>query len=181
MKRLERIVDQLDSKSASDEIRILQIQYATAQEIADKVQKLFESKAQKPVSGRAATSRRCPAAADGATGTPPGQPGVASGESAGPATLSQIIPDERTNKLIVIASPAAFDRILALIAALDIPGPPETRSTSTRSRTRTPKISRRRCRRSRRAPRTGRRGRRVNRLRRGPRAQAPPPSCFRAR
>ncbi len=126
MKRLERIVEQLDSKAASDEIRILQIQYATAQEMADKVQKLFESKAQKPgqrPGGNIAAMP--PGSAPGAPppgGHTPGTPGAA-GESAGPATLSQLIPDERTNKLIVIASPAAYDRILALIAALDIPGP----------------------------------------------------------
>src|SRR5262249_19492506 len=51
-------------------------------------------------------------------------PGAGTGtESTGPATLSQIIPDERTNKIIVIASPTAFERIMSLIAALDIPGP----------------------------------------------------------
>jgi len=125
MKRLERIVEQLDSKAASDEIRIIQIQYATAQEIADKVQKLFESKAQKPGQRPGGNVAAMPPPPPGGTApgqVPAAQPGHA-GESAGPATLSQLIPDERTNKLIVIASPAAYERILALIAALDIPGP----------------------------------------------------------
>ena len=39
----------------------------------------------------------------------------------GPATLSQIIPDERTNKLIVVASPAAFERIQSLMREIDVP------------------------------------------------------------
>ncbi|MBK7861662.1 MAG: type II secretion system secretin GspD [Archangiaceae bacterium] len=128
MKRLERIVEQLDSRSASDEIRIIQIQYATAQEIADKVQKLFESKAQKPGQRPGGNIASLPPQPPqpGGNGVPGGQPaGNAPGtsEGGGPATLSQLIPDERTNKLIVIASPAAFDRIQALIAAIDIPGP----------------------------------------------------------
>ncbi len=124
MKRLERIVEQLDSRAASDEIRVIQIQYATAQEIADKIQKLFESKAQKPgqrPGGNIAAMPPPPGQSPG--GAPPGaavQPGTS--EGGGPATLSQLIPDERTNKIIAIASPAAYERIYALIAALDIPG-----------------------------------------------------------
>src|SRR6185436_8872687 len=128
MKRRERIVGQLDSKAASDEIRIIQIQYATAQEIADKVQKLFESKAQKPGQRPGGNiAQMPPQPPNSATpGAPPGQPAAAGGgdtTASGPATLSQLIPDERTNKLIVIASPAAYDRIYSLIRALDIPGP----------------------------------------------------------
>ncbi|MFP2903006.1 secretin N-terminal domain-containing protein, partial [Corallococcus sp. 4LFB] len=53
---------------------------------------------------------------------PPGAEGVAGGtETGGAATLSQIIPDERTNKLIVVASPAAFGRIQDLVREIDIP------------------------------------------------------------
>jgi general secretion pathway protein D len=126
MKRLERIVEQLDSRAASDEIRVLQIRYATAQDIADKIQKLFEAKAQKPgqrPGGVAAITPPAPATPGGPTPPPAAVPSTGGGEPTGPATLSQIIPDERTNKLIVIASPAAYDRIMGLIAALDIPGP----------------------------------------------------------
>src|SRR5690606_9127014 len=46
--RLEKVIEQLDSRSSSDEVRVLQIRYATAQEIADKVQKLFENKGNRP-------------------------------------------------------------------------------------------------------------------------------------
>ena len=122
MKRLEKVIEQLDSRSASDEIRVLQIQYATAQEIADKVQKLFESKAQKP-GQRPGNIAVPPAPAQGAqpsTSSPtPTTTGTES--SGGPATLSQLIPDERTNKLIIIASPGAMDRIMALVREIDIP------------------------------------------------------------
>ncbi len=121
--RLERIINQLDTRPSSDEIRVIQLQYATAQDITDKVTKLFEARAAKP-GQRAGTIAPSPQAPGQ---PPPGAPGgemggaQASGSGGGPATLTQLIPDERTNKLIVVASPGAFDRINALIREIDIP------------------------------------------------------------
>ncbi|MEN9798749.1 MAG: ral secretion pathway protein [Pseudomonadota bacterium] len=118
MHRLARIVEQLDRPPSTDQIRVLQLRYATAQEMADKIQKLFESKQQKPGSRAGITPPPSPA-----PGTPPaGVPSTAEAPSSGgPATLSQLIPDERTNKLIIIASPAALDRIQQLVDEIDIP------------------------------------------------------------
>jgi general secretion pathway protein D len=114
MHRLERIINQLDARSASDEMRIIQVQYASAQEVASTVQKLFESKTGRP--GQRPGGFNNP--------TPGGMPqdmSQGSGESTGPATLSQIIPDERTNKLIIVASPGAFVRIQDIVKEVDIP------------------------------------------------------------
>ncbi|MFB1482047.1 type II secretion system secretin GspD [Corallococcus sp. RDP092CA] len=118
--RLERLINQLDTRASSDEMRIIQVQYATAQDVANTIQKLFEAKA-----GAGARPGQRPgnftpqAAPPGAP--PPSAEGVASTEGGGVATLSQIIPDERTNKLIVVASPAAFGRIQDLVREIDIP------------------------------------------------------------
>jgi general secretion pathway protein D len=60
MHRLEKVVNQLDSRSAADEIRVIQVQYATAQEIADKITKLFESKGNKPGQRPASSPRLRP-------------------------------------------------------------------------------------------------------------------------
>lgn len=121
MHRLEKVVTQLDSRAAADEIRVIQVQYATAQEIADKIGKLFESKSNKPGQrpGIVATAPPPPPPPGVASIIP--APGTAGAEGGGSATLSQIIPDERTNKLIVIASPAGFERIMALVREIDIP------------------------------------------------------------
>ncbi len=118
MHRLEKVVTQLDSRSASDEIRVIRVQYATAQEIADKIQKLFEAKGAKPGQRPGIVAAPPPPPGGGPQSTAPGSSGEGSG---GSATLSQIIPDERTNKLIVIASPAGFERISALVKEIDIP------------------------------------------------------------
>ena len=106
MHRLEKVVAQLDSRSAADEIRVIQVQYATAQEIADKVQKLFETKTPRPGQrpGNIPALPPPPGQSAGALMPPSGIPAGAAA-SDGPATLSQLIPDERTNKLIIIASP----------------------------------------------------------------------------
>jgi general secretion pathway protein D len=119
--RLERLIDQLDSRAASDEVRIIPVQYATAQDVAATVQKLFEQKGP-GVGGRGA--RGAPAMmpgqpAPGMEGMP--MPGPEGTSANGPVTFSQIIPDERTNKLIIVASPAAFERIQSLVRELDIP------------------------------------------------------------
>jgi general secretion pathway protein D len=116
MHRLEKIVEQLDSRSASDEMRVIQVQFATAQELADKITKLFEAKVNRP---GLRPGGFVPAPPPGAGASPPSV--AASVESAGPATLTQLIPDERTNKLIVIASATAMSRISALIREIDIP------------------------------------------------------------
>src|SRR5258707_13841673 len=119
--RLQKLVEQLDVRSSSDEIRVIQIRYAAAQELADKIQKLFETKAQRP-GQRPGAPVPPPTPPGGVTGGPgmPGQPATAEA-GGGPATLSQIIPDDRTNKLIIVASPAAFERINSLVKAIDIP------------------------------------------------------------
>ncbi|WP_223635152.1 type II secretion system secretin GspD [Corallococcus sp. EGB] len=117
--RLERLINQLDTRASSDEMRIIQVQYATAQDVANTIQKLFEAKAG---AGGRAGQRAGAFTPQGTPGSPPpGMEGAAGTESSGVATLSQIIPDERTNKLIVVASPAAFGRIQDLVREIDIP------------------------------------------------------------
>ncbi|OJT16214.1 type II secretion system protein GspD [Archangium sp. Cb G35] len=118
--RLERIIDQLDTRAASDEVRIIQVQYATAADVAATVQKLFEPKG--GGAGRPGTNRAGPPAVmpQGGPDAVP-MPGPDGSSGSGPVTFSQIIPDERTNKLIVVASPAAFERIQGMVRELDIP------------------------------------------------------------
>ncbi|QDE67655.1 MULTISPECIES: type II secretion system secretin GspD [Myxococcus] len=115
--RLERIIHQLDTRAASDEMRIIQVQYASAQDVANTVQRLFEAKGARPGQPAAAGRTVPPASAQAAPQAGQGQ----EGSTGGPVTLSQIIPDERTNKLIIVASPAAFERIQDIVGQIDIP------------------------------------------------------------
>ena len=53
--RLEGIIQQLDTRSSTDEVRVIQLRYAVATEVAGTIQKIFEQKGNKPV--RANTHR----------------------------------------------------------------------------------------------------------------------------
>ena len=123
MHRLERIIEQLDSRSSSDEMRVIQIRYANAQELATTIQKLFDAKANRPGArpGLTVTPQPLPGAPP-QPGAPPHaavQPGAA--PSGGPATVTTLIADERTNKLVVVATPAANERIDSLLKEIDVP------------------------------------------------------------
>ena len=48
MHRLERIIEQLDSRSSSDQMRVIQVKYANANDLATTIQKLFDAKANRP-------------------------------------------------------------------------------------------------------------------------------------
>jgi general secretion pathway protein D len=116
MHRLEKIIAQLDTRAGSDELRVIQVQFATAQDVATTVQKLFEGKARPGQRSGGFSPNVSPGAPPGEVGGP--VPGDTSG---GAATLSQIIPDERTNKLIIVASPSAFERIQRIVREVDVP------------------------------------------------------------
>ena len=120
MHRLEKIIEQLDSRSSSDEMRVIQVRYASAQDLANTIQKLFDAKANKPGSrpGLAATPAPPLTLPNPVTaGQAPGAPAA----TGGPATVTTLIADERTNKLVVVATPAANERIDSLLKGIDVP------------------------------------------------------------
>lgn len=115
--RLARIVEQLDQPSASDQIRVIKIEYATASEVAEKLQQIFEDK-----SKAGAKNTSTPAARKrGRPGQPTPTPLANESVSEDSISLSQIIADDRTNKLIVMANEQAHERIQMLLKHLDTP------------------------------------------------------------
>ncbi len=122
MHRIEQIVDQLDIRSANDEMRIVQIRFALAADVASTIQKLFEQKGRP---GTRPATLPVPAApappVPGAPPVPAGAPGTTGTAAGVPATLTTLIPDERTNKLIIVASASANERINGIIREIDVP------------------------------------------------------------
>lgn len=115
MHRIERVIDQLDTGSATDEMQVIQVQYASVNDVAQTLQKLFESKGKAPSTpARPIPNRRPAPRTNRAAANQPAQSG-------GSATVTQMIPDERTNKLIVVASPSALERIHELLNQIDVP------------------------------------------------------------
>src|SRR5262249_43340669 len=91
--RIEKLVAQLDVGHA-DELRVIQVKFAAAPDVADKLQ-------------------RIPDKTRGAGAKPP----------AGPSPSPMVVADERTNKLIVFSNSSTVERIVQLLAELDVPLP----------------------------------------------------------
>jgi general secretion pathway protein D len=124
MRRLDHLIEQLDVPGGSEEIHIVSVQYAGAQELATKLTEIFS--AQSSPGAKAGVQRQI-----GVAEPPqPGQQGVPfnpaanaanATTSSGPVQVSKIIAEERTNKLIVIAGAKSFARVAELIKQLDVP------------------------------------------------------------
>jgi general secretion pathway protein D len=124
IRRLERLIDSIDRAGAGDLVRLIQVRYASAKDIADKLNQIFQAQG-----GAAAGKRRTmiatPGGTPGAAAAGPRQPvpAQAPGATGGSVevSVSKILPDERTNKLIVIADDKSFQRIMELVEQLDVP------------------------------------------------------------
>jgi general secretion pathway protein D len=126
IRRIERLLEAVDRAGAGDLVRLVQVRYAAAKDIADKVNQIFQAQ-----QGRAGAARSRTLVAPGTAPVPggrPGQPPAAPTPARAEAvevSVSKIIPDERTNKLIIIADEKSFQRILELIDQLDVPATAE--------------------------------------------------------
>jgi general secretion pathway protein D len=113
IRRVERILESVDRAGAGDLVRVVQIRYAGAKDIADKVNQIFQGQT------GGATRRTTLAPTPGRPTR--GAPAPAASASAATVSVTKIIPDERTNKLVIIADEKSFQRILELIEQLDVP------------------------------------------------------------
>lgn len=112
IRRMIKIVTELDLPSGRDSIHVIDIYYASAEDVADKLQQIFGAR-----SGNQATPRGGSPRARG-RGTP--EP-VSTDTSL--VTITNIIADERTNQLIIVAPRDAMPRIVDMINRLDVPIP----------------------------------------------------------
>jgi general secretion pathway protein D len=123
IRRIERILEAVDRAGTGDLVRIVQVRYAAAKDIADKINQIFQVQQGRTGSRRTMLAPGQPGAPS-APGRPQPVPVPSPGGTPGQAvevSVSKIIPDERTNKLIIIADEKSFQRILELIDQLDVP------------------------------------------------------------
>ena len=118
MRRLEKLVEQLDQPGGSEEIHIVPVLYAGAQELAQKLTEIFT--AQAGTAGKPGGQRQIGVVEPVQPGQPQ-PPLIPGGVGAGPVQVSKILAEERTNKLIVIAGGKSFQRVQELIKQLDVP------------------------------------------------------------
>ncbi|MDF1562215.1 MAG: type II secretion system secretin GspD [Deltaproteobacteria bacterium] len=108
--RMQRIIEQIDQAGGSGKIRIIQINYATAADIATKLGEIFDvnTNSNNPAARRTAPPR-------------PAKGRSADGEGELAVSITRAVADERTNKLILVADDKSFGRIQEIIAELDVP------------------------------------------------------------
>ena len=116
VRRIEKLLEALDRPGSHDLVRVIQVQYAPARDVADKVNQIF---VQAP--GAPAKSTRRPVI--GGVAAPGAAPGAApaGGTDGGEGSISKVVADERTNKLIVISDEKSYQRIVELVRQLDTP------------------------------------------------------------
>jgi general secretion pathway protein D len=123
MRRLDHLIEQLDAPGGSEEIHIVSVQYAGAQELAQKLTEIFQAQQTGPKTG----VQRQFGVVEPSPQTLPGQGAIPNNAAqnaaaaSGPVTVSKIIAEERTNKLIVIAGAKSFARVAEIIKQLDVP------------------------------------------------------------
>jgi len=126
IRRMLRILQEIDVPRTGEQIWIEPIHYANAAEMAARLQEIFPSAGGGSGGGTASKATPTPRRA---TPRRPGQPAQAAaaagpttvGSRSGESRITNIIPDERTNSLIILATERAYLRILEVIRALDIP------------------------------------------------------------
>jgi len=125
IRRMLRIVEAIDVPRTGEQIWIEPIHYATAAEIAERLSEIFPSSGGASSGSSASSSRAAaPRRRRRATKTTPTK--AASGPTtvgtrSGEVRITNIIADERTNSLIILATERAYLRILEMVRHLDIP------------------------------------------------------------
>ena len=95
VRRLMRIVEEIDVGGSGQHMWIEPVHNGTAQELAKRVNELFDL---------------------GATPAPPGSPGAANAKANG---LNKVIADDQTNSLIVVGTEDSYLRLLEVLKRLD--------------------------------------------------------------
>lgn len=93
VRRLLRLVEEIDVGGASNQIWVQQVHYSTASELATKLGEIFD------IAGK---------------GAPTGEGGESD------TRISKILAEERTNSLIIVATESAYLRVLEVIKRLDV-------------------------------------------------------------
>lgn len=104
IRRIAKVIKELDQKGFQESVQIVQLEYAPAVDTAEKIRQIYDMKGAN--AGVAAKGK----ASDGIA-----SPG---GEDGG-QFISKIIPDERTNSLIVVANKEGFRRVEELVKKID--------------------------------------------------------------
>ncbi len=121
IRRMLRIIDAIDVERGGEQLWIEPVHHANASDLAARLTEIFpldtgtkNGSSSKPPA--ASTAKKSSAAQPAAPAAP-----STVGARAGGFRVGNILPDERTNSLIIMATESAYLRILELIRHLDVP------------------------------------------------------------
>ena len=106
IRRMMKVLEEIDEASTGDRIYVEPIHYASAEEIKARLEELFETRGGGPPPVTPRTPRGAAPAA-----TPAGND----------LHVAKILADDRTNSLIIVATERSYERMLELIERLDVP------------------------------------------------------------
>ena len=120
--RMLRFVSELDIPTGREKIWVRPVQYANATDMANLVTSLFGDKAGKGGGGGGSGRSGNVSSSKSTLGGPNAAAAAIAGDvMEGPSTLSKVIADERTNQLIIVATPSAYLKIDHLLRRMDMP------------------------------------------------------------
>ena len=108
--RMMHILKEIDQPGSGEKVWIIGIKNTSAGEMAQKLGEIFQVA---KLGGKGGATASTP--------PPPGGTRPKPGDLTTEMMISKIIPDERSNQLIVIANERAYARVLTLVKKLDVP------------------------------------------------------------
>ncbi len=122
IRRMQRLIGAIDVERGGEQLWIEPVHHANASELATRLTEIFPIGAKAGPAGAAAPAPRVrPQNVPGAPSPPGGGEPSTVGTRSGGFRVTNILPDERTNSLIIMATEGAYLRILELIRHLDVP------------------------------------------------------------
>lgn len=121
IRRMLQIVEQIDIGRTGEQIWIEPVHHADATEMASRLQEIFPTATGGSDGATPARPRRSAAAARTAGNKSGSSAPATIGARSGDSRLTKILPDERTNSLIILATERAYLRILEMLRHLDVP------------------------------------------------------------
>lgn len=111
LNRMLRILKEIDQPGMGEKVWIVRMKNTAASEMAQKLAEIFQVS---QIGGKKGGAAATP-------GAPAGGAKPRTGDLSSEMTISKIIPDERSNQLIVIANERAYARVITMVKKLDVP------------------------------------------------------------
>ena len=118
--RMLKLLEQIDVPGQQDHIHIIEIFHADVTALAEQINQIFGEKAKQGQNTARAPHVKGRRGARGKTPTPAG-----SEENEDIPVITKVLPDERTNQLLLVCPDETLTEVLGLIRELDVPIPGE--------------------------------------------------------